>query len=181
VLAGGRQVTLASAAESIVYYIRRGDLIKIGSTIRPRRRFTELVPDEILAIEPGDRAQEVYRHNQFRHLRCGGEYFRDDPELREHVQCIREQYGDPDPAWRTGSNTALPRQHWNLPLASSTETLTAAEAETQLGIKEMTLRGWVHRGRLFRAGCDAERRHTFYREHLIILRDSSRRRMGARL
>ncbi|MFD0405603.1 hypothetical protein ACFVHV_09730, partial [Kitasatospora sp. NPDC127116] len=35
----------------IVYYIRRGDLLKIGTTVNPVRRFNSLLPDEILAFE----------------------------------------------------------------------------------------------------------------------------------
>ena len=50
------QATLASTG-SIVYYIRRGELIKIGTTIAPQSRFADLLPDEILAIEPGGQAR----------------------------------------------------------------------------------------------------------------------------
>src|SRR5690349_15381919 len=50
---------------SIVYYIRRGDLIKIGTTATPQRRFKALMPDEILAFEPGGVDQEAARHRQF--------------------------------------------------------------------------------------------------------------------
>lgn len=169
----GEQPTLASAGP-VVYYIRRASLIKIGTTTSPRDRFMDLVPDEILAVEPGGHAEETRRHRQFAHLRCGGEYFRDEPELRDHARQLRAFHGDPDPGWRTSAVAALPRLVPSLPLAGSTETLTAAEAVTELGINEGTLRGWVHRGRLHMAGRDAKRRHVYYREHLILLRDSGR-------
>lgn len=174
-----RQATLAEAA-SIVYYIRRGDLIKIGTTVDPRQRFSDLLPDEILAVEPGSFPDERRRHRQFHHLRCAGEHFRDSPELRDHIQRIRSLHGDPDPTWQT-SVTAGKRRVWCLPLPKSTETVTAADAEVELGIKDSTLRGWVHRGRLRPAGRDHRRRHVFYREQLIVLRDSARTRMAAHI
>jgi len=43
----------------IVYYIRRANLIKIGTTTDPHARFLDLMPDQILAVEPGDRALEL--------------------------------------------------------------------------------------------------------------------------
>ena len=70
-----RPVSLVSASDSIVYYIRRGSLIKIGTTTDPMKRFRDLLPDEICAIEPGGTGQEALRHRQFRHLLCKGEHF----------------------------------------------------------------------------------------------------------
>jgi hypothetical protein len=171
------QKTLASSAESIVYYIRRGALIKIGTTTRPHKRFGELMPDEILAIEPGGRSQESARHLQFLHLRArpAGEYFRDAPDLLDHIRDIRSTYGDPDPSWPTSAATGKP---WRLPLASSIDTLTTEEAEEQLGIKPVTIRSWVRRGRIEPAGKDHRHRVLFYREHLTRLRDSPRQRMS---
>ncbi|MEY9995880.1 hypothetical protein ABIE67_007912 [Streptomyces sp. V4I8] len=55
--------------ESIVYYVRRGPLVKIGYTAQPHQRFRDLLPDEILAWEPGGKAEEARRHRQFRELR----------------------------------------------------------------------------------------------------------------
>lgn len=88
-------------AGSIVYYIRRGQAIKIGSTTNPMTRFTVLMPDEILAFEPGATTEERKRHRQFQHLRCFGEHFKPDPELLEHALDLRRIHGDPDPAWPT--------------------------------------------------------------------------------
>ena len=88
-------------AGSIVYYIRRAGLIKIGTTADPHSRFKDLLPDEILAFEPGDRVQETARHRQFWHLHESGEYFADAPDLREHISRTLSAYGPPDPAWPT--------------------------------------------------------------------------------
>lgn len=173
---GDVQPTLASATGSIVYYIRRGALIKIGTTTQPQTRFRDLMPDEILAVEPGDRKQEAARHRQFSYLRGGGkEYFRDAPELLGHIRAVRAMYGEPDPSWST---TAGRKEHWRLPLASSIDILTTAEAEAQLGIRQNTIRAWRSRGRIEPAGRDERRRLLFYREHLIRLRDSTRARLA---
>lgn len=86
---------------SIVYYIRRGPVIKIGTTAYAPGRFEDLLPDEILAFEPGDVKVETRRHRQFAHLRRRGEHFLPEPELLEHIRLIREKHGDPDPEWPT--------------------------------------------------------------------------------
>lgn len=103
--------TLA-ASGSIVYYIRRSDLIKIGTTADPHSRFGDLLPDEILAFEPGARPEEIARHHQFWHLRESGEYFSDAPDLREHIGHTRATYGPPDPSWPTFASRyeAAPRR-----------------------------------------------------------------------
>ena len=175
---GLKQATLACTADEVVYYIRRGDLIKIGTTKRPRMRFSDLLPDEVLAVEPGGRKEEDERHWQFRHLRQAGEYFRDEPELREHIQRIRALHGDPDPSWPTMATKKGTQMPWRLTEPSSTETLTVAEAVSQLGIKQNTLYQWVRRGRLHPAGRDERRRQFFYRDHLIQLRDSRNDRVA---
>jgi Helix-turn-helix domain len=171
------QKTLASSAESIVYYIRRGAHIKIGTTRRPRHRFTELMPDEIMAIEPGGRPEEAARHAQFAHLRVRAlsEYFHDSPDLLDHIRDTRSMYGDPDPSWPTMTKG---REQWCLPLASSTDALTTEDAEKQLGINPVTVRAWRHHGRIEPAGIDHRGRFLFYREHLIRLRDSPHQRMS---
>lgn len=82
----------------IVYYILRGPLIKIGTTTRPRQRFDALMPDAILAIEPGDKELEGIRHTQFEPLRdrnVGREYFTPGPELIAHIRELREEQGVP--------------------------------------------------------------------------------------
>jgi hypothetical protein len=176
------QACLAAAAASIAYYVSRGPLIKIGTTTDPATRFRDLMPDEILAVEPGGRAIEAMRHEQFLHLHASGEHFRDEPELRDHVAAIRRQYGEPDPAWPTTKTASSTRKRpWRLTAPASNDTLTGAQAEAQLGIKEVTIRGWVRRRKIQVAGWDDEGRHLFNREHLIAVRDSRWKRLDSRL
>jgi len=103
------------AIGSIVYYIRRGPVIKIGWSGAPGARFLDLLPDEILAFEPGGVKEETFRHRQFAHLRCRNEYFRPAPELMEHIRLTREAHGDPHPDWPTiavMAKPAPPRDNW---------------------------------------------------------------------
>lgn len=171
-------VVLAAGADSIVYYVRRGTLIKIGTTENPRDRFRDLMPDAILAFEPGSYAEEKARHRQFAHLQVGPgwEHFRTDPVLLDHIAQMVSLYGPPDPAWPSVARGAL--EHWRLPLASSTTLMTAREAEEQLGIKRVTIRSWKRHGRLSPGGVGDNHTDLFYREHLIRLRDSTRERQA---
>lgn len=79
----------ASAPEkrSIVYFVRFGDRVKIGTTTNPRIRFGALPFDEILATFPGDRSTEQLLHRRFASLRLTktGEWFRDDPQIRDFI------------------------------------------------------------------------------------------------
>lgn len=86
-------------AGPVVYYIRRGHLIKIGTTTNMHDRMHALMPDEILAIEPGDRAVEKARHKEFAGLRTSrlGEYFYPGPILQAHIARLRRLHGQPDP------------------------------------------------------------------------------------
>lgn len=72
----------------VVYYLRWDARVKIGTTADPRRRLAVIWHHELLAFEPGGRALERARHEQFAHLREGGEWFRADPELREHAAAL---------------------------------------------------------------------------------------------
>ena len=73
----------------VVYYIRYADRVKIGTSSRPRQRLAALWHEELLAFEAGDRRVERRRHEQFAHLREGGEWFRADPELLAHATALR--------------------------------------------------------------------------------------------
>jgi hypothetical protein len=82
----------------IVYYILRGTLIKIGTTTRPRQRFDSLMPDAVLAIEPGDPELERLRHTQFTSLRdrnVGREHFTPGPDLISLIRELRKEQGVP--------------------------------------------------------------------------------------
>lgn len=164
-------VPLASMG-SIVYYIRRGDLIKIGTTADPARRFAALLPDEILAFEPGGRNEETYRHRQFIHLRGRGENFRQAPELLEHIRAVREMYGNPDPSWSTIANHRASR--WASEQSDALhdgKVVTASEACEHLEVKDSTFRAWVKYGRIQVAGRNAFGHQVYPLERAIVLRD----------
>lgn len=146
--------------QSIVYYVRRADLVKIGTTTRPHMRFAALLPDEILAWEPGARPTERARHYQFDAWRLGGsEYFRINDALTRHVQQVRRLHGDPDPEWMTldivhsiGTRTIAP-----LRTPDSFVLVTVNEGAAALGIKRNAIDNWVRRRQLTPAGMDRGR------------------------
>ncbi|MCX4596109.1 GIY-YIG nuclease family protein [Streptomyces sp. NBC_01549] len=136
---------------SIVYYARRGKLVKIGYTSKPHKRFGGFLPDEILAWEPGGRAEEAERHQQFRALRLSNaaEYFRRDDALEAHIASVREEHGAPNPTWPTLQNLSRRPSRARLPELPVTTHLVTLEAGTrQLGIRLGTARVWVHRKKL---------------------------------
>lgn len=51
--------------DPVVYYLRFGDRIKIGTTTNLRTRLISVPCDEVLAVEPGSYALERERHEQF--------------------------------------------------------------------------------------------------------------------
>lgn len=74
---------------SVVYFIRFGDRVKIGTTTNRRQRLASLPYDEVLAVTPGDVSHERALHARFRHLRVTGEWFQDDPEIRQFVALLK--------------------------------------------------------------------------------------------
>lgn len=83
-----------ATADWYVYYVRIGDRIKIGVTGGFRQRMAVLMPDEILAVEPGSPELERARHKQFRHLQIRGERFSPAEDLLSHIAMIRDHYPD---------------------------------------------------------------------------------------
>ena len=82
--------------QGIVYYIRRGGLIKIGYTARFVNRMRALAPDELLAVEPGNLRLEAGRHQQFAAFRVEGrEWFAPEPELLAHIALMASIYETP--------------------------------------------------------------------------------------
>ncbi|WP_328631998.1 hypothetical protein [Streptomyces sp. NBC_00356] len=138
--------------ESIVYYVLRGTLVKIGTTTSPHRRFAALLPDEVLAWEPGGRQEEVARHQQFLNLRLTsrGEYFRRGEALDAHIATVVEQFGPPDPTWPTLAGLELkPFTAAVLPGPPlRPELATLMEGTRTLGIRYNTAQVWQHRGKL---------------------------------
>jgi T5orf172 domain. len=71
----------------VVYYLRLGERVKIGTTFTPRQRFAALPHDEVLAFERGDRLVERARHAEFASDRLGtSEWFALSPAIRAHVE-----------------------------------------------------------------------------------------------
>lgn len=176
---------IAPAFSSIVYYVRRGLLIKIGTTRAPEQRFIALLPDEILAVEPGDRLLERRRHVQFKHLRMGtSEHFKPAPELIEHVAAVREQHGAPDPSWPTAHNLDRPRVDFHNvapPAPTSPEVVTVAEGADRLGVRRNTVSGWVHRGLLRPVGKNGRGRPVYFLDEMAFLADRSKAMTEARV
>ena len=70
-------------AKGFVYVIRNGGLIKIGRTDNPKRRMSELKPDEIIAVQESSDSRELEKklHRKFNSKRLPqSEYFRITPE-----------------------------------------------------------------------------------------------------
>lgn len=86
----------AALRVDVVYYIRRGKRVKIGTSGNPRRRLASLPHDELLAFERGGRQLEQRRHAQFADHRMGSsEWFEAHETLTEHICEISAGIEDP--------------------------------------------------------------------------------------
>jgi NUMOD3 motif len=94
--------------EPLVYYARRDDLIKIGTTTRIRERVSHQGV-ELLAVEPGSYELETERHEQFAEYRLSRkrgtgrgrgqgpmEWFRPGPDLMAFIDALRAVHALPD-------------------------------------------------------------------------------------
>lgn len=90
------KATAQVAPAGIVYYLRFGDRIKIGTTTNLRNRLQSLPHDEVLVTEPGDRDLEQMRHAQFGHARVSkrGEWFHMHPDLMSHIDMLTKHYSE---------------------------------------------------------------------------------------
>jgi hypothetical protein len=87
---------LGAVRVDVVYYLRFGDRIKIGTSSNPRSRLAQLRWDELLAFERGDRATEQRRHAQFAEYRYpGSEWFRSHGALTGHIASLSAGIDDP--------------------------------------------------------------------------------------
>lgn len=90
---------LPSVPTSVVYYVRVGEQIKIGTTQQIlSRRFTDLPPGrQLLAVEPGGEQVEKARHTQFalERVAVNREWFTPSARLWIHIADLREKYGEP--------------------------------------------------------------------------------------
>jgi hypothetical protein len=69
----------------VVYFIRFGDRIKIGTSQDFYTRLNSIPHDEILAVLPGDREVEQQLHRRFAEHRIKGEWFTDCPDIRTFI------------------------------------------------------------------------------------------------
>jgi hypothetical protein len=85
------------APNAVVYYVRRDRYVKIGTTTQLQDRMRGLMPDEVLALEPGSYTLEGELHKRFAHLRVrpNCEYFLLDDELRAHIAVVVDRVGPP--------------------------------------------------------------------------------------
>ncbi|MFE1111177.1 GIY-YIG nuclease family protein [Streptomyces rochei] len=83
--------------EPLVYFIRAGDLVKIGTTVDLVARLkTFNVPNlVVLATEPGYYKRERELHQQFRELHHQGEWFRLEGSLVDYINAIRARHDTP--------------------------------------------------------------------------------------
>jgi hypothetical protein len=85
-----------------VYFVRRDDFIKIGTSIQPTKRIRDLEHaagrkfDSTLVVR-GGQAKEKRYHATFRHLRTMGEWFRADPELLDFMATLKDVRTDSTP------------------------------------------------------------------------------------
>ena len=75
-------------AQALIYYFRVGNRIKIGWTRNLAQRIATLMPEEVLATEPGLQRLETTRHHQFAQYRITREWFKDCPAIREHIATL---------------------------------------------------------------------------------------------
>ncbi len=90
----GRRFTLskfdaAGVVGEVVYYMRIGDRVKIGTSASLAQRLETINPEELMATERGDRRVESRRHRQFADLRVHGEWFRLEGALIQHIDALR--------------------------------------------------------------------------------------------
>jgi hypothetical protein len=89
--------SFGDASNGVVYYIRRGKYVKIGTTTNLKQRMRDLMPDEVLAVEPGSYKLESDLHYAFRGIRLSPdrEYFELTEELQGHIDAVIEKHGPP--------------------------------------------------------------------------------------
>ncbi|WP_127820500.1 GIY-YIG nuclease family protein [Microbacterium sp. CPCC 204701] len=80
----------------VVYYVRFGERVKIGTSSNPRLRLAAIWHDELLAFERGGRALEQRRHAQFAGDRFSRtEWFRLSDGIARHIDAMAAGVDDP--------------------------------------------------------------------------------------
>lgn len=85
------------APGGVIYYARRGRYVKIGTTVQLRDRMRSLLPDELMAVEPGSFTLERQLHGRFAALRVNPvlEYFHLEGAVAARIKEVRERCGLP--------------------------------------------------------------------------------------
>ena len=86
----------AERRDGYIYFIEAGDMVKIGYSTHPNKRFKDLqiaspVPLTINYLIPGDPDLERRLHEQFAHLRSHGEWFVEKQLIIQSVRKIFKQ------------------------------------------------------------------------------------------
>ena len=71
-----------------VYFVRLGSMVKIGYSANITGRLEAIPHEEVLAVFPGTMRDERTCHRKFAHLRTVGEWFQDDPSIREFIAAM---------------------------------------------------------------------------------------------
>lgn len=93
----GVRLTKGDLVPGWVYYIQIDDTIKIGYAKNVATRMRSYAPTaRLLAVEPGTKTLEHTRHDHFHaYLAHGREWFRDVTELRDWIDTLINEYGNP--------------------------------------------------------------------------------------
>ena len=75
-------------SRAVVYFVRFGSRIKIGTTTDLSRRLTEIPHDEVLCVVPGGADVERRHHEDFARWRLTGEWFAATDECLAAVAAI---------------------------------------------------------------------------------------------
>lgn len=78
--------------DSVVYYLKFADRVKIGFSRNLGSRLLAIPHDELLAVEPGAREVERRRHEQFAPHRIKGEWFTLNDKIRAHIDVLKAQH-----------------------------------------------------------------------------------------
>lgn len=85
-----------------VYFVRIGDLIKIGFAASPDKRMMNYPPEaHLLALFPGTPTDERAEHRaQRQHRAYGREWYRPHPDVLNRIRDLTAEHGDPAPPLR---------------------------------------------------------------------------------
>lgn len=125
-----------------VYAIQKGDLVKIGFSARPLRRFKNINREEgggavLLATVPGSFADERRLHLILADWRVSGEWFRFTGPVVQTVNVLVRQSIEPAP---------LPPPVAPAPLAPKPATASLAGIAKAIGVTRQTVWGWFQPG-----------------------------------